>query len=117
IPGDGIDNDGNGYIDDVYGWDFSFNNNNPDPNHSDDSHGTHVGGIVAARIDNFTGVAGVAGLSRVMPIQFYGTGGASWTSTLIATSFAYAVSNGAKILNCSYNVDGFATSPVFIAGA
>ncbi|HCF64334.1 MAG TPA: peptidase S8, partial [Chitinophagaceae bacterium] len=49
IAGDGIDNDNNGYIDDVNGWDFSFNNNNPNPNVNGDSHGTHVGGIIAAR--------------------------------------------------------------------
>ena len=117
IPGDGIDNDNNGYIDDVKGWDFDNNNNNPDPNVSSDDHGTHVAGIVAARMDNSTGVSGVAGMSKVMALQFYGTGGSSWTAALVAESFAYAVDNGAKILNTSYNIDGFSSDPVFIAGA
>lgn len=117
IAGDGIDNDNNGYIDDVKGWDFDNNNNNPDPNVTSDNHGTHVAGIVAARMDNATGVTGVAGLSKVMPLQFYGSGGAAWTAALVAESFAYAVDNGAKILNTSYNIDGFSNDPVFIAGA
>ncbi|MBX2939779.1 MAG: S8 family serine peptidase [Ferruginibacter sp.] len=117
IPGDGIDNDNNGFIDDVNGWDFSFNNNNPNPNTTGDSHGTHVGGIIAARMDNNIGVSGVAGFSKVMPIQFYGSGGAPWTATMVSASFAYAVDNGAQIINTSYNVDGFATNPVFLAGA
>src|SRR5690606_25670724 len=95
IPGDGIDNDNNGYIDDVKGWDFDNNNNNPDPNVSSDDHGTHVGGIVAARMDNSIGVSGVAGLSKVMALQFYGSGGSAWTASLVAESFAYAVDNGA----------------------
>jgi subtilisin family serine protease len=116
IAGDGIDNDNNGFIDDVNGWDFSFNNNNPNPNVTSDSHGTHVCGISAARINNNNGVAGVAGLSTIMPVQFYGTGGASWTAALNAQSFAYAVDNGAKVINTSYNIDGFANDPVFVAG-
>lgn len=117
IAGDGIDNDNNGYIDDVNGWDFSFNNNNPNPNVTGDSHGTHVGGIIAARMDNNTGVTGVAGFSKVMPIQFYGTGGAAWTATMVSESFAYAVDNGAQIINTSYNVDGFSSNPIYLAGA
>lgn len=116
IPGNGIDDDNNGFIDDINGWDFAFNNNNPANNASGDSHGTHVGGIIGARIDNNIGVAGVAGLSTIMPIQFYGTGGAAWTATMNAQSFAYAVDNGAKIINTSYNIDGFSTSAVFLAG-
>ena len=116
IAGDGIDNDGNGFIDDVNGWDFSFNNNNPNPNTTGDSHGTHVCGISAARINNNNGVAGVAGLSTIMPIQFYGTGGAAWTAAMNAQSFAYAVDNGAKVINTSYNIDGFANDPVFTSG-
>ncbi len=58
IPGNGIDDDGNGYIDDVYGWNFVNNN----PNVEDtDGHGTHTSGTVAAENNNGIGVAGVAG--------------------------------------------------------
>jgi len=60
IPLDSVDNDGNGFVDDVNGFDFVSENNNPNPNGSGDDHGTHVAGIAAARTNNGTGVAGVA---------------------------------------------------------
>jgi|GEM_PF-1416548 len=116
IPGDNIDNDGNGYVDDVNGWDFYNNNNNPNPNTTGDSHGTHVGGIIGARTGNNIGVAGTAGLSTIMPLQFYGTTAGSWTAAIINASYVYAVNNGAKIVSTSYNIDGFANDPVVIAG-
>lgn len=116
IAGDGIDNDGNGFIDDVYGWDFSSNNNNPSPNDPTyDQHGTHVAGIINAQMDNNIGLTGVAPHSKVMAVQFYGVG--SWTSTVVANSYTYSVDNGAKILNVSYNIDGFMSDPIFFAGA
>lgn len=115
IPNNGIDDDGNGYIDDVNGWDFDNNNNNPAPNVTGDTHGTHVGGIIGARTNNGIGVAGTAGLSTVMPLQFYGTGGSAWTAAIISASYVYAVDNGAKIVNTSYNIDGFANDAVVIA--
>ncbi len=114
IAGDGIDNDSNGYIDDVNGWDFSSGNNNPNPNSLSDSHGTHVAGITAARTNNGIGVAGVAGNSTIMPLQFYGVG--AWTAAVINASFTYAADNGAKIVNTSYNIDGWVGDPVFTAG-
>ena len=114
FPFDGEDNDLNGYIDDYNGWDFNTNNNNPNPNSASDSHGTHVAGIAAARTNNALGVSGVAGLATIMPIQFYGPNG--WTSTMVNGAFTYATNNGAKIVNTSYNVDGFVNDPVFLAG-
>ena len=84
-PGNYIDDDANGYVDDVRGWDFSSNDN--DPNHvGSHSHGTHVAGITAARTDNGTGVAGTAGHATIMPLRFYGSG--AWTSTIIAETFS-----------------------------
>ncbi|MFN7574587.1 MAG: S8 family serine peptidase, partial [Planctomycetota bacterium] len=114
FPFDGEDNDLNGFIDDYNGWDFNTNNNNPNPNSSSDSHGTHVSGIAAARTNNALGVSGVAGRATIMPIQFYGPNG--WTSTMVNNAFTYATNNGAKIVNTSYNVDGFVNDPVFLAG-
>lgn len=112
IPGNGVDDDGNGFIDDVRGWDFSGNDNNPLPAGSS-THGTHVSGIIAARTHNATGVAGTAGGNgsagsgvRIMPVRWAGT--TSWTATAVANSFTYAANNGAKIVNSSYNFDGFA---------
>ncbi|MBE0639120.1 MAG: S8 family serine peptidase [Bacteroidales bacterium] len=114
IAGNGIDDDGNGYIDDVNGWDFSNGNNNPNPDQPSHSHGTHVAGITAARTDNAIGVAGVAGHSTIMPLQFYNN--ITWTAAMINETFTYAADNGAKIVNTSYNIDGWVGDPVFTAG-
>ncbi len=109
IAGNAFDDDGNGYIDDVRGWDFVSDNNDPNPNGSDD-HGTHCAGISAARTNNGIGVAGVAGGSRLLPLQFYASG-QSWTAANIAESFAYGVDNGARIITTSYNMDGWVGDP------
>src|SRR5207302_3067269 len=67
IPGDGIDNDGNGYIDDVHGWNFINNNNDP---FDDNGHGTHVAGTIAAAGNNLQGVVGVNWNAKIMAIKF-----------------------------------------------
>lgn len=113
VAGNGIDDDGNGFIDDINGWDFSSNDNNPNPVGTN-SHGTHVSGIAAGRTNNGIGIAGTAGGSTIMPIRFFGSG--AWTSTVIAASYRYAVDNGARIINTSYNVDQFANDLTFLAG-
>ncbi len=113
-PGDGIDNDNNGYIDDFQGFDFVFNNNDPNPNDPGNDHGTHVAGIVAADTDNNIGVAGTAGDATIMPLQFYASG-QSWTAVNIADAFAYGTDNGARIITTSYNMDGWVGDPVVTA--
>ncbi|MFT3910329.1 MAG: S8 family serine peptidase [Ferruginibacter sp.] len=113
IAGNGIDDDGNGYIDDVHGWDFSNVNNDPSPEGTN-NHGTHVAGIAAARTNNGIGVAGVAGQCTIVPLQFYGDIN-PWTAALINETYSYAADNGVKILSTSYNVDGFVGDPVFEA--
>lgn len=110
IAGDLIDNDLNGFIDDVNGWDFAHNNNDVNPNNSSDAHGTHVCGIAAARTNNAIGVAGTAGGATFMPIQFYDST-LSWTSSHVAFAFSYAVNNGARIITMSYNIDNFVNDP------
>jgi hypothetical protein len=115
IPGNGIDDDGNGYIDDVNGWNFSGNNNDPNPNGSSNDHGTHVAGIAAGRTNNGIGIAGTAGLSTIVPLQFYNGGGA-WTATVINNTYTYAANMGFQIVTTSYNVDGWVGDPVFLAG-
>ncbi|MCP3918965.1 MAG: S8 family serine peptidase [bacterium] len=114
VPGDGIDNDGNGYVDDVNGFDFVFDNNDPNPNNGGDDHGTHVAGIAGARTNNATGVAGTAGAATIMPLQFYAAG-EPWTAVNIADSFAYGADNGARILSTSYNINGWVGDPVVTA--
>ncbi|MEM8677892.1 MAG: S8 family serine peptidase [Planctomycetota bacterium] len=112
VPGNGVDDDGNGYVDDVNG--FNFRNNNSNVNAlSGDNHGTHVGGIVSAEIDNGVGVSGTAGGTTIMPLKWYD--GGSWTSAMVANSFAYAADNGAQIVNSSYNMDVWSSNAVVMS--
>ena len=102
IPDNGIDDDGNGYVDDVQGWNFAGNNNavhNPD-NASDEWHGTHVAGIIAAEKGNQKGIAGVAPKSKIMPLQVF-KNGTAYTSDIIS-AIQYAQQNGAQVVNCSW---------------
>ncbi|TVQ77607.1 MAG: hypothetical protein EA369_08865 [Bradymonadales bacterium] len=116
---DGHDSDKNGYVDDIHGWNFVQNNNDPNPTKSFwggyNDHGTHVAGIIAGAMDNGVGIAGVAPQSRIMPIKFYDPGVGSWSSVMIAESYRYAVDNGARIISTSYNIDSFVGDPIFEA--
>ena len=104
ISGNGIDDDQNGYIDDVRGWDFVNNDNNPsvdgDPVtvNNENTHGTHVAGIAAGATNNGYGIAGVAPGCKIMPIK---TGTALWI-TNGASGIVYAYENGAQVINCSW---------------
>ena len=81
IANDGIDNDGNGYVDDVSGWDFA--NRDADPM-DDNGHGTHVAGTIGAVGGNSTGVVGVNWLVSIMPLKFLTASGSGSTSRAIA---------------------------------
>jgi subtilisin family serine protease len=81
IAGDGIDNDGNGFIDDVHGWDFV--NRDADPM-DDNGHGTHVAGTIGAVGNNSSGVAGVAWQVSIMSLKFLSGSGSGSTSGAIA---------------------------------
>lgn len=114
VAGDGLDNDMNGFIDDRFGWDFLSNSNRVTPDDPlVDTHGTQVAGVLAARINNGAGVAGVAGLASIMPLKVVGNG--PTTSLSLARSVSYAVENGAKIINSSLNIDPFIDDPAFRA--
>ena len=115
IAGNGLDDDGNGYVDDINGWDFITGNNNPNPNSSSNDHGTHVAGIAAARTNNGLGVAGTAGNATVMPLQFYDLS-LGWNAAEINEAFTYGADNGARIVTTSYNIDGWVGDPTFTAG-
>ena len=102
IAGNRIDDDGNGYIDDVNGWNF-FDDNNIVYNQlsvNEDEHGTHVSGIIAATKDNAKGIAGVAPKAKIMTLKVF-KNGAAYTSDIIE-AIEYAESNGAKVVNCSW---------------
>ena len=96
IAGNGIDDDGNGYIDDIHGWDFVNN----DPITEDNiGHGTHVAGTIGAVGNNGVGVAGVNWNVTIMPCK---AGDFFLTSDSIAAALEYAVMNGAHVSNHSY---------------
>ncbi len=97
IPGNGIDDDGNGYVDDVNGWDFASNDNSPTPGtETGHEHGTHVAGIIAAVQNNAVGVSGVCPACKIMPLRF------AFDTATEVSAIAYAVANGASILNASF---------------
>jgi subtilisin family serine protease len=96
-PGNG-DEDLNGYVDDVNGWDFV--NDDDDPT-DDYDHGTHVAGTIAAELDNSTGIVGVCPGCKIMVLKALDIGGAISISNEIA-ALAYAKAKGAKIANMSF---------------
>jgi subtilisin family serine protease len=97
VAGNGVDDDGNGYVDDVHGYDFVDGDGIPqDAN----GHGTHVAGIVGARGGNGVGVAGVAWQARLMAVRVLDAT-ARGTTTDVARAIHYAVDNGARIINLS----------------
>ena len=109
IPDNGIDDDNNGYIDDVRGWDFSEppssdgsgKSQNGDNDPIDESgHGTHVTGIIGAAVDNDVGIAGIAWNCTLMPIR--GAGVAGIRDDRSAAAIIYAVDNGARVINMSW---------------
>ena len=103
IPGNGLDDDNNGYIDDTRGWDFANGDNNPMDGHG---HGTHVAGTIAASGDNGLGVVGVAWDAQIMPLKFLSDSGGGFVSDAIDAVF-YAAAMGAHITNNSWGGGGF----------
>ena len=97
IPGNGIDDDGNGYIDDVYGVDLETG---CDSGMDDNGHGTHVAGIIAASNDHI-GVVGLAYNVKLMPIKA-GMASGFFNQSQIAKGILYAYNNGADVINMSF---------------
>ncbi len=117
IPGDNIDNDNNGYVDDVYGWDFYNNDstvchyvysdlyqkNLADPN-DNDNHGTHVAGAIAAAMNNEMGIAGIASNINIKIMSLKINGGKNGTGDMAnaVKAIQYASMMGADICNLSW---------------
>jgi predicted CXXCH cytochrome family protein len=105
----GIDDDQDGYVDNWQGWNFLDNTSAvTDLN----GHGTHSAGIIAARMDNQAGIAGIAPLARIMPLKALDNSG-SGTYLGVAKAIVYAVDHGAKIINLGFG--GSANSAALLA--
>ena len=111
IAGNGLDDDGNGFIDDVRGWDFvapGIGDNDP---MDDNGHGTHISGTIAAVADNGIGIVGVAPEAQIMPIKALNAAG-FYTSVDAAAGLHYAADNGADVVNNSWGCEGCFSDPV-----
>jgi len=97
IPGNGIDDDKNGYVDDVNGWNFAYVNNNVN---DDYGHGSNTASIIAAKSNNGLGYAGLDWACRIMPLkELDSTDSGSYTWW--ASALYYAANNGARVINMS----------------
>lgn len=96
IDGNGVDDDNNGYVDDIFGWNFASQSNKPHP----DLHGTHVAGIIGAEGDNGLGVAGVTWDTKLMSLDVFGRNDQASNADVIEAIY-YAANNGADVINMS----------------
>ncbi len=103
IPNNGVDDDNNGFVDDVRGWDFVNRDNDP---MDDNLHGTHVAGTIGARGDNGEGVAGVNWRVKIMPLKFLGGDGSGTLANAIS-AILYGANKKAKVMNNSWGGGGF----------
>lgn len=108
VAGNGLDDDRNGYVDDVSGWDFVDGDNDPRPDLSDKTfllgvnHGTINAGVIAAAGDNGQGISGVTWQSKIMALRALDSSG-SGDPYAVVRAVEYAVHNGAKIINLSFS--------------
>lgn len=107
IDGDGLDNDGNGFVDDIHGWNF-YSGNNKVFSGSEDSHGTHAAGTIAAA----RGAYGIAGITdnryvKIMPLKALGGKEGTGTPEAVIQSIRYAEANGASICNLSMGTSAY----------
>ena len=98
IPNNGIDDDGNGYVDDVHGYDFINNDNDP---MDDNGHGTHCAGVIGAVGNNGIGISGVNQKVKIMPLKFLRKDGNGDTAASL-NAIAYARKMGANVISCSW---------------
>lgn len=103
VPGNGIDDDGNGYVDDLIGWDFFARSNNP---WDYDGHGTFIAGMIAAKSNNGIGISGASPHARIMVVKAVNNFGKTRAS-FVAQGIKYAVDNGARVINLSVGGNNF----------
>jgi subtilisin family serine protease len=105
IAGNGIDDDKNGFIDDIHGWNFAENISTIKKGH----HGTHVAGIAAASGNNGIGISGVAWNAKIMSLDVFPSDASADVKDIVPAIY-YAVNNGAKVINMSLG-EIFKTNP------
>ncbi len=106
VPGNDKDDDENGYVDDIHGWNFGDDDNKVTPTGAASflfSHGTEVAGVIAAAGNNGRGVSGVNWHSSIMALRM----GSGFTSQEVAAALDYAAANGARVVNMSFGADEF----------
>lgn len=111
IPGNNIDDDNNGFIDDVNGWDFYNKTGDPNPKSNSNNHGTHVAGLASAVTNNGIGIASLSYNTRFMPIKISDNNGKKLSYSYEA--IIYAVNNGADVINCSWGSTQFSKALEF----
>ncbi|MFC1781985.1 S8 family serine peptidase [Planctomycetota bacterium] len=94
-----IDDDGNGYVDDIYGYDFAYNDKNPLDDHG---HGTHCAGIIAAEGNNGLDISGICWQGQIMSVKFLNSSGYGDTVDAVSAIY-YAVNNGAEVISNSWS--------------
>ena len=115
IPNNNIDDDKNGFIDDVNGWDFINSSSDPSPKFKEGfteagiQHGTVVAGIAAASGNNAAGISGVTWRAKIMPLKILDDKGEGSTSNVIR-GIDYAIANGASVINFSFVGFGYSRS-------
>ena len=112
IAGNGIDDDGNGYIDDWRGWDAANNDNDPSataPTNSFFTHGTHVAGIVAAQTNNSTGIASIGYNCKMIPVKIGSSPSSSLTGAFQGLDYAVNAS-GCDVINMSWGGGGWSAT-------
>jgi len=106
IPDNNVDDDDNGYVDDIHGWDVVDNDNAP---WNANGHGTRMAGVIAAQSNNGLGISGVNDLARILPVRFIDVFENGTVADAI-TAIEYALDQGAKIINCSWGGTGYSTA-------
>ncbi|MHC4720640.1 MAG: S8 family peptidase, partial [Planctomycetota bacterium] len=94
----GVDDDENGYVDDIYGYNFAYGNSDPTDDHG---HGTHVAGVIAAEGNNGSDIAGLCWNTKIMALKFLDSSGSGQIADAIP-AFYYAVENGADVMSNSW---------------
>jgi subtilisin family serine protease len=112
IPGNGIDDDANGYVDDYNGWNFAYGNNNPS---DDEGHGTHVSGIVLGVGQNIFASTVPLQNTEIMPLKFLDSTGSGSNANAIAAIY-YAANMGAKVMNNSWGGGSYSQALVDAIG-